>query len=389
VALLLVSLPFAALLVACTARRAVFLVASLLPPRRPAGEGTPSVVLLLAAVDEEDGIGRALDSLARLDYPAPLLRVVLVDDGSTDRTPELFRAWAAARPLATVVELPYRVGKFAALTEALARTPASDVIAICDADMSLRPDWLRRLVEPFADPCVGAAAAYISPANAAAGPVARYAAVESWVHQLVTSAAKDRLRLDPPTLGACAYRRIAFEEIGGFGDAASGGDVLTSAALVRAGWRTRFVRAAVAENLVAHSVRGYWHQHIRWARNLGGVARTRPRRAAAGPRPGPARRLEAWLSASGYADRLAFVVVAAAALAGILPWWLPIAYVAVTGLEVVVGAARGGAGAALPLFLLAATGVFVLDVVATGAALAAQAARRPRTWRRSARAAET
>ena len=385
--LLAVSLPFAMLLASFMLRRALFLTAALLPARHvPAATGAlPSVALLVPAADEGEGVDRTLAAIGLLDYPADSLRIVLVNDGSRDGTGDRFRAWAAGRPEASVVDLPVRHGKFSALNEALARSPATDVIAVCDSDLRPLPGWLSQIVAPFTDARVGAVAGYLAPANANGGAIARYAAVETWVHQLVTSAAKDRLNLDPPTLGACAYRREAFEEIGRFGDAPSGEDVRASAALARAGWRTRFVRDSVAENLVVHTARDYWHQHIRWARNLFGLARARPRRTT-GTRLGPGRRLETWFAATGYVDRLAFVAVVVFAVAGALPLWLPGIYVALAVAEVVVAVVKGGAARRLPQFLGSALAVVALDVAASGAALVAHVAGRPRTWRRSVRA---
>ena len=152
--------------------------------------------------------------------------------------------------------------------------------------MNTRRDALATLAAPFADETVGAVAGYLVPVNASASPTARYAAVETWVHQLVTSAAKDRLDLNPPTLGGAAlYRRVALDEVGWLGSAASGDDVRASVALTRAGWRTRFVPVPIADNAVAERWRDYWRQHVRWARDVfetaGGVSapRARPSRA--------------------------------------------------------------------------------------------------------------
>ena len=110
----------AAVLLAFTLRRAVFLVAALLPPRRPGGAAVPTVALLVPAHDEAASVPLVLAALERLEYPPERLSVVLVDDGSSDGTGERFRAWAAGRPRAVALELPQRLGKFEALDRALA-----------------------------------------------------------------------------------------------------------------------------------------------------------------------------------------------------------------------------------------------------------------------------
>ena len=132
-AFLLLSLPFAILLAACTLRRAVFLLAALLPARRIPDGGTPSVVLLVPAANEEAGVGRTLDALARLDYPSACSHVVLVDDASDDRTAERFRAWAAGTAR-RVVASPTGSASSRRSTRPSRGRPRATSIAICDAD---------------------------------------------------------------------------------------------------------------------------------------------------------------------------------------------------------------------------------------------------------------
>jgi cellulose synthase/poly-beta-1,6-N-acetylglucosamine synthase-like glycosyltransferase len=370
-----------AILFCFTARRAIFLAAALPRPRRHDGTVTPLVGLLVPASNEAANVTAALEAIAALDYPAERLFVTLVDDGSDDATGDIFRRWAAERPRTITVDLPQPLSKFDALNRALDATPAADVVAVCDADLRPRPDWLRRLVAPFADERVGAVAGYVAPANAERGPVARYAAVESWVHQLITSAAKDYLRLDPPTLGACALRRAALEEIGGF-EGGPGGDVRTSAKLTRAGWRTRFVREAVVDNSVAEGWSEYWHQHLRWARNLFATARPRGSRRT---RIGAARRIEGWAAAAGYADRVAFSVGVVLVVLGVMPIWPVAVYLGAASAEVAVALVKAGVGRRAPAFFLSTVALFALDVAASLAAAVNHVAGRPREWRRPQR----
>ena len=360
-------------------------IAALLPRPEPADSNeSPSVTLVVPARNERSVAPATLDALDRLDFPEGRLRIVLVDDGSDDSTGELFEEWSASRPQAFALRLPDPVGKYASLNEAIRSSPRSDLIAVCDADVQPRPAWLRRLVGPFSDPRVGATAGYLSPANADDGPVARYAAVESWVHQLVASAGKDALGLDPPTLGACAYRRSALDEVGRFDSSVSGEDVRISGALTRAGWRIRFVEAAVADTMVVHTWQDYWHQHLRWARN---VFSSWPATVSATPsrHVSIAQRVETRLAAAGYADRVALLVVIAGVRAHALPRWIPRAYAAAAGVEVVVAVTKAGHARQLPRFLAATAGLFGLDVVASAAASVAHILRRPRAWRQPSR----
>jgi cellulose synthase/poly-beta-1,6-N-acetylglucosamine synthase-like glycosyltransferase len=357
-------------------RRAAFLVAALLPARPQPKDGPlPTVTVLVPARNERTVAERLLGSLARLEYPREKLSFVLVCDGCTDDTPAAFRAWAGARSNCRVLERKEREGKAAALNAGLGLVDA-EIVAVVDADLAPQPLFLRELVRPFADEEIGAAAGFLRPANADDNLVTRYAAVTTWVHQLVTSAGTDRLGLSPPTLGAAAFRRAALEQIGGFPVAPAGVDVATSSALIRAGWRTRFVASAVADNTVVSSARDYWRQHVRWSRAVFRVPSADKRK----PATSWAQRLELSASSLGYGDRLVFAVALGGALVGMLSPWVPGLYLSVPGLGIVAALLQAGVGAALPRFLFATGLFFGADLAGSVAAVVQHVADRPYRW---------
>lgn len=378
-----VSLVTATVLALLSARRALFVLAALLPgPPAPEGDEEPSVVLLVPANEEAPTLGHLLASIERLDWPHDRLHVVLVDDGSADGTWELMDRWAAANENARALRLERRSGKSQALNAALAAAPPGDVVVVCDADLRLAPDYLRRLVPAFGDPEVGAAAAFVTCANSDASVVARYSALETWVHQLVTGAGKDRLGLNPATFAGSAYRRAALEAIGGFAGGMAGDDVEASAALTRAGWRTRFVRAARADHVLAERVCDYWRQHLRWGRNV--FEAGRPRRTDGSAAAGR-RRLELGLAALGYGDRLAFAGALALAASRRMSPAVPASYACLRALETVVAVVKAGEARRLPAYLAAVPLVLPLDVAASVAGAVALRSSGPAAWRRSRR----
>lgn len=116
-------------------------------------EITPSVALVVSAHDEEAVIGRRLENLLELDYPAGLLEIVVASDGSTDRTDAIVEDVAARDTRVRLLRCP-REGKVAAQHRAVRET-SSDVLAFTDANTEWRPDALRLLVANLADPEVG------------------------------------------------------------------------------------------------------------------------------------------------------------------------------------------------------------------------------------------
>jgi len=339
------------LLLLFTARRLLVVAAGLLPAKRTEPDGTRSVAVIVPALNEEEHLPGLFAALEKLDYPRTKIHFTLVDDASTDATLDIFRTWAGERPNAQCVALEENLGKSEALNHGLAAAPESELVAVYDADLRPQPDSLKILAGAFANEKLGAVAGLRRPANVSASLVTAYGALESFVHQLITQSGKDRLGLNPTTIGGnCVYRREALEEIGGFAAGSFSEDVEASLAMAAAGWSTGFRPGAAADDLMVQSLHRYWNQRCRWTRGL-----YRAGKRAAG--------LEAWLVSAGYLDRL--VLLAALGLAApqqISPLWLAV-YAAGPAAAVAGGLwkANLGAGSALRV-LVSVPPMFVVDV---------------------------
>lgn len=112
----------------------------------------PSVSVIVPVHNEEAAIERKVQNTASLRYPEDRLQVVFVSDGSTDQTVPRLRA--AAAPAMTVIELPARRGKAAALNAGL-QAAKHDILVFTDAAIDLDPDSLRNIVRQFRDPQIG------------------------------------------------------------------------------------------------------------------------------------------------------------------------------------------------------------------------------------------
>lgn len=117
-------------------------------------DSTPSISVLIAAHNEETSIGDKISNMLNLDYPEDRLQIVVVSDGSTDRTMEILRSFDDSRVIAITVP---RGGKAAALNFGVKHC-TNEVLVFSDANSMFACDALRALVAPFADLAVGGVA---------------------------------------------------------------------------------------------------------------------------------------------------------------------------------------------------------------------------------------
>lgn len=318
----LASVPLVVILLVFNLRRILLTLAIfLVPPRRVLqknGQALPTVLILVPCRNEEKVLGGLVSALARLDYPQDKFQVVLIDDGSNDGTRAAMERLAQAHANFHVLALPTSVGKARALNAALAQFSFGEIVYIFDADHRPQPDAVRLAMKYMCDPSVAGVSGRTLPSNALASPSAYYTTVESYVNQMVTMRAKDRLDLAPAMLGSnCAYRRRALESCGGFPPGAFLEDSELTMRLCRAGYHLRFAEDAVAYQQVPQTASGYLRQHARWGRGFNDIARNHALAVVRDKNVNPLLRAELLLFALGYLDRLALLGAGALSFLGL------------------------------------------------------------------------
>jgi cellulose synthase/poly-beta-1,6-N-acetylglucosamine synthase-like glycosyltransferase len=150
------------------------------PVRRNAGLSSataPAVSAVMVVRNEEDIIARKLENLLTLDYPQEKLEVVVVSDGSADRTPAILAEYArdaapatapAAGSRVRVLMKPVSQGKAAGLNDAI-QLATGEILLFTDARQQIESGALRLLIENFADPEVGAASGALMLGDLASG----------------------------------------------------------------------------------------------------------------------------------------------------------------------------------------------------------------------------
>ncbi len=220
---------------------------------------TEPVSIIVPAFNESKTIAAAVRSLALSAHPG--VEVIVVDDGSTDGTADAVEAVGLGN--IRVVRVP-NGGKATALNVgvALAR---HDLLVMVDADTVVDTDSIHRLVQPFADPAVGAIAGNVKVGNRR-GLVGRWQHIEYVIGFNLDRRLYDTLDCIPTIPGALgAFRRQAVADAGGVSIQTIAEDTDLTMAIHRAGWRVVFEPSAVAHTEAPATLRQLWKQRYRWS----------------------------------------------------------------------------------------------------------------------------
>jgi cellulose synthase/poly-beta-1,6-N-acetylglucosamine synthase-like glycosyltransferase len=137
----------------------IWLIASLFPARRRGGEkpSLPKVSLLISAYNEEAVIEDKLINSFSIQYPKDLLEIMVVSDGSDDRTNDIVKSYEKQGVVLNYHE--GRIGKTACLNHAVA-SACGDIIVFSDANSFYDRDAIKNLVANFTDERIGFASGY-------------------------------------------------------------------------------------------------------------------------------------------------------------------------------------------------------------------------------------
>ena len=247
-----------------------FLVAGLVLDRQPPFTVTSPhepVTVLIAARNEEAAIGETVSSLARQDYEGPL-RVVLIDNGSNDRTTQAARD-AAETGLVLEILSESTPGKSHALNRGLACV-TSELVVTVDADTLLQRSALRLLVARLlsSPDAVQAVAGAVLVRNSRSTFWSR---LQTWDYFLGIASVKRMQGLFQSTLVAqgafSLYRTEAVRAAGGWPDAI-GEDIVLTWKMMRNGARIFFEPLAVAFTSAPETLKVLARQRSRWARGM-------------------------------------------------------------------------------------------------------------------------
>lgn len=280
-------------ILAGSARSITILVLAVL--RRPHSvdpEFHPSVAVVIPAFNEAASIERVIREVLASDYSR--LRVVVVDDGSTDQTSEVVRAAFGEDPCVTLIRQENR-GKWRAINTAYQFVDSEIVVAV-DADALIRPDAVGRLVAHFGDPAVGAVAGNVKVSNRV-NLLTRLQALEYITAQNIDRRAAEALNAMLVVPGAIgAWRAAAVREAGLYSGDTITEDADLTVSVLRQGYRVAFEPQAVSETEAPQSLRAFLRQRLRWSYGMMQTAWKHKRAAREGRAVGLFSIPDLWLS---------------------------------------------------------------------------------------------
>lgn len=240
-------------------------------PGAPAqDEALPAVTVLVPARDEETVIAATIARLRELSYPEGKLDILIVNDGSSDRTLAAARRQAGGDRRIRFLDIPPGEGgrgKSATLNRAL-REARGDVIAVYDADNLPEPDALRLLAAALvADPRLAAVTGKFRAYNARRNLLTRFINLESIAFQWLIQAGRWSL-LRISTLPGTNYViwRKDLETLGGWDEQALTEDSELTFRIYDRRRRIGFLPDAVTWEQEPERLAVWLRQRTRWAR---------------------------------------------------------------------------------------------------------------------------
>ncbi len=218
------------------------------------------VTVAVCVYNGEATIEACLSSLLALDYPSDLLDILVIDNASTDKTPDIVRRY------------PVRVLNEPIKGRGLARNRAQieaihPVIAFTDADCIADPKWLINLMRAFDDEQVGIAGGRIEWEGT--DDLTRFQSIR---RTLSNEEFSGDYPFSPPFVATAnaAFRLEAIRSVGGFrSQYNSGEDAAICWSIQRHGYHLRYVPDALVTHCHRYSIQSFFNHQILYG--FGGV----------------------------------------------------------------------------------------------------------------------
>ena len=214
--------------------------------------------------NEEHVITRLLDRLSEFQIQNRALKIHIIDDGSTDKTPQILNTarkhWFPTLNVLTRTHNPH--GKPQALKDALTQL-TGDIAFFYDADYVPQWNTLNKLCQ-FKTPQHGAIQGFIMPFEG--NWLQNTFVLERLASYRVNLYARQLLNLSLQIGGTnCAIKRSVLQKLGGFSLDSLAEDTDFGFRMLLSGYKVQYEPLALSFEVAADSLKRYWRQHYRWS----------------------------------------------------------------------------------------------------------------------------
>ena len=228
---------------------------------------TPSVSVLIPAKNEEVGIITTITSVLQTRYPK--LEIVVINDGSTDRTHEVvnrfirnYKTKNGAGSSRVLYKSVKNRGKAGALNAGLA-VASGEIIITIDADSVMDGRAIEKIVKHFSNPRVASVAGNVVIGNRTR-PLGFIQQLE-YVYGFYLKRTDDLLNAVYIVGGAAAaYRASVIKKLGGFDETIITEDIEISTRLQDHGYLVRYAPDAIVYTEGPSDFQGLARQRLRW-----------------------------------------------------------------------------------------------------------------------------
>lgn len=239
----------------------VFLDGGKLRPEVEWLEEWPSISLVIPAYNEEDSIGMTIESCLGVNYPREKLEVIVVDDGSTDKTEERALEYEDNELVKVITQ--ENKGKGGALNTGLEEA-SGEFMACVDADSRIMEESLKNIVSQFDDDTAAIASAMkVHDPQNMVQKIQWFEYMVGIFHRSIMSII-NAIHVTPGPLSV--YRRHVIDEVGGFDEDSLVEDQEICFRLQKYQWKVRSSRKGEVYTITPATFRDLYNQRKRWYR---------------------------------------------------------------------------------------------------------------------------
>jgi cellulose synthase/poly-beta-1,6-N-acetylglucosamine synthase-like glycosyltransferase len=225
----------------------------------------PKVSFLVPAYNEQDSIEETVTALLNVKYPKNKKQIIIINDGSKDKTAEIAKKLATKNPEVQLLDKP-NSGKADSLNQAL-KIASGELVAVVDADSYPVKDALMKMVGHFEEKKVAAVTSRVLVKNKN-NLLCRFQVMDysiiAWTRKLLDFVDSVYVTNGPLSI----YRKSKIENRG-FDTKNITEDIEITWYLLSQGYKTRMSYSAIVYTTVPEDIKTWINQRVRW--NLGGL----------------------------------------------------------------------------------------------------------------------